>query len=100
MEKNKKNKIRIWALILLVGLDYFFLSRIWALIVLLIACVPVRDNWHIYCLAFGVPMLLISLVFGIMLAMKREGDDFYWDIDIDTTDTDIEEQNTKSERHE
>jgi hypothetical protein len=100
MEKNKKNKIRKRALILLVALDYLFLSRLWALIVLLIACVPVRDNWHIYCLAFGVPILLISLVAGIMQAIKKEGDDFYWDTDIDITGIDIEEQDTKSERHE
>jgi small-conductance mechanosensitive channel len=93
MEKNKKDKIRKRALMLLVALDYFVLSRIWALIVLLIACVPVRDNWHIYCLAFGVPILLFSLVAGIIMAMKKEGDDFYRGID-------IEEQDTKSEHHE
>ena len=100
MEKNKKDKIRKRALMLLVALDYLVLSRIWALIVLLIACVPVRDNWHIYCLAFGVPILLFSLVAGIIIAMKKEGDDFYRVIDIDITDTDIEEQDTKSEHHE
>jgi len=96
MEKNKKNKTRNWALILLVAFDYFFLSRLWALIVLLIACVPVRDNWHIYCLAFGVPILLFSLVAGIIMAMKKEGEDF----NIDITGTDIEERDTKFERHE
>jgi len=100
MENNKKNKIIKRALILLVALDYFFLSRFWALIVLLIACVPVRDNWHIYCLAFGVPILLFSLVAGIIMAMKKEGDDFYRGIDIDITGPDIEEQDTKSEHHE
>jgi len=100
MDKNKKNKIRKWALILLVTLDYFFLSRLWALIVLLIACVPVRDNWHIYCLAIGVPILLISLVVRILLAMKKEGECFDCDIDTDIADIDIEEENTQSERHE
>ena len=100
MEKNKKDKIRKRALMLLVALDYFVLSRIWALIVLLIACVPVRDNWHIYCLAFGVPILLFSSVAGIIMAMKKEVDDFYRGIDIDITDTDIEERDTKSESHE
>jgi small-conductance mechanosensitive channel len=96
MEKNKKDKIRKRALMLLVALDYFVLSRIWALIVLLIACVPVRDNWHIYCLAFGVPILLFSLVAGVIMAMKKEGEDF----DIDIIVTDIEERDTKFERHE
>jgi len=81
MDKNKKNKIRKQALELLVTLDYFFLSRLWALIVLLIACVPVRDNWHIYCLAIGVPILLISLVVGIIQSIKKEGGCFDCHID-------------------
>jgi hypothetical protein len=86
MDKNKKNEIIRWAAILLVVLDYFFLSRLWAVIVLLIACVPVRDNWHIYCLAIGVPMLLISLVASLLGVIKKE---------IDT-----EEEDAKAESHE
>jgi hypothetical protein len=93
MDNNKKNKIIAWALVLLVSLDYFFLSRLWALVVLLIACVPVRDNWHIYCLAIGVPILLISIVWSLLRVAKKEDECSY-------CDTDIEEEDVKSESHE
>jgi hypothetical protein len=93
MDNKNKNKIIDWALVLLVSLDYFFLSRLWALVVLLIACVPVRDNWHIYCLAIGVPILLISIVWGLLWVVIKEDECSY-------CDTDIEEEDVKSESHE
>jgi hypothetical protein len=93
MDNKNKNKIIDWALVLLVSLDYFFLSRLWALVVLLIACVPVRDNWHIYCLAIGVPILLISIVWSLLWVVRKEDECFY-------CDTDIEEEDVKSESHE
>ena len=93
MDNKNKNKIIYWAIVLLVSLDYFFLSRLWALVVLLIACVPVRDNWHIYCLAIGVPILLISIVWRLSRVVKKEDECSY-------CDTDIEEEDVKSESHE
>jgi hypothetical protein len=93
MDNKNKNKIIDWALVLLVSLDYFFLSRLWALVVLLIACVPVRDNWHIYCLAIGVPIMLIGIVWSLLRVVKKENECSY-------CDTDIEEEDVKSESHE
>jgi len=93
MDNKNKNKIIDWALVLLVSLDYFFLSRLWALVVLLIACVPVRDNWHIYCLSIGVPILLISIVWSLLWVVRKEDECSY-------CDTDIEEEDVKSESHE
>jgi hypothetical protein len=93
MDNKNKNKIIDWAIVLLVSLDYFFLSRLWALVVLLIACVPVRDNWHIYCLAIGVPILLISIVWSLLWVVRKEDECSY-------CDTDIEEEDVKSESHE
>jgi len=48
---------------------FYFLLRAWALAVILIACVPPRCDWHAYCLAIGMPLLLISLALSVWQAV-------------------------------
>jgi hypothetical protein len=48
----------------------FFLVRVWALIVILIACIPPLYDWHEFCLLFGVPILIISIVWTAWQATK------------------------------
>jgi len=54
---------------------FCFLIKVWALIVILIACLPPRQDWQMYCLALYVPLLLISLSLSIWWAFSC-GTDF------------------------
>jgi hypothetical protein len=49
---------------------FHLLFRSWVLAVILIVCIPPRYDWHVYCLIFGMPLLLISLVLPIWRAVE------------------------------
>jgi len=51
---------------------FYFLIRVWALAVILIVCIPPLYDWHAYCLAIGVPLLLISLALSVWLAVGAD----------------------------
>jgi hypothetical protein len=44
---------------------FYFLLRLHALAAILIACNPPQTDWHAYCFALGVPILLISLAVSV-----------------------------------
>ncbi len=72
---DKRNKLgELLRLYELLG-GHFFLVRAWALAVILIACIPPQYDWHAYCLALLMPILLISLALSIW-RVAGDGTDF------------------------
>jgi hypothetical protein len=71
----KRSKNGLWGRLLAVIDDRLLLYRAWALVIIMITCLPPRCNWHTYCLLLGMPVLLISLALSIWQAI-RVGTDF------------------------
>jgi len=44
---------------------FWFLLKVLALVVILIACLPPQQDWQVYCLALYVPLLLISISLSV-----------------------------------